>query len=98
MERYFCLSAAGVGVSHLLATRWEQASRLVKAGSAVSLHLRYAVKRRRKLAFLFMLYDVMHTPLLWRRFFEAADPAKFTILVHASKRLGAKDRVTEHAS
>jgi hypothetical protein len=35
-----------------------------------------------KIAFLFLIYDVIHQEELWERFFRNVDPAKYMIIVH----------------
>jgi hypothetical protein len=36
----------------------------------------------KKLAFCFLIYDVINHEELWRRFFDGVDPEKFTIYIH----------------
>eukprot|EP00347_Sterkiella_histriomuscorum_P003843 403362727 len=52
---------------------------------------KYNGKQKKKLAFMFMIYDTMEQPFLWNKFFEEADPEHFTIYYHVARnedRLG----------
>eukprot|EP00747_Dinoflagellata_sp_TGD_P060223 gnl/TRDRNA2_/TRDRNA2_151932_c0_seq2.p1 gnl/TRDRNA2_/TRDRNA2_151932_c0~~gnl/TRDRNA2_/TRDRNA2_151932_c0_seq2.p1 ORF type:complete len:900 (-),score=113.69 gnl/TRDRNA2_/TRDRNA2_151932_c0_seq2:65-2764(-) len=78
---HMCHSTVGAGILTTVVGRPVAAATLVTAGRRLN---RGHSNTGGKLALLFMVYNRLHFPKLWRRFFADASAEQLRILVHAS--------------
>lgn len=90
LQRFVCHASVGPGVAHLLAGKAELASVLVRHGKTKRLKevsFLLPARLRKKLAFLFMIYDRLNFLRLWQKFFATAGAREHKILVHAAREV-----------